>query len=158
MEYNSEAFWKKLAPGEIGEDQDGNPIVGRTWVRRVESWSSRPPGAFVIQRVAGGVAGRDPGVVYIVRSPSHDTDVYKVGLTRRTANERAREISSSTGVPLPFGVLASWSVGDCSAVEREVHRRLDRQRLSTRREFFAVSLAEIVLVVERVISELELGQ
>jgi hypothetical protein len=36
MEFQSEGYWRKLSPGTIGQDKDGNPIVGRSWVTRTE--------------------------------------------------------------------------------------------------------------------------
>lgn len=60
-----------------------------------------------------------------MRSVSHHDDIYKIGLTRRTTEERAKELSGSTGVPTGFEVLFSWEVGDCAKVEQELHRRLN---------------------------------
>ena len=40
LEYATSGFWKSLPPGEVGEDENGNPIVGKTWVERTETWSS----------------------------------------------------------------------------------------------------------------------
>jgi hypothetical protein len=99
------------------------------------------------------MSGPDPGVIYLTRSPAHEVDLYKVGLTRRSADERNKELSSATGVPLPFGVCASWEVGDCASVEKEVHRRLEWCRVNRRREFFNASLSKIVETVESVIAE-----
>src|SRR5207245_2640349 len=95
----------------------------------------------------------DPGVVYVIRSPAHDKDVYKIGLTRRNPAERAAEIGAATGVPLPFGVLANWTVRDCGSVEKKVHARLRQFRLSKRREFFRADLGDIVTAVQAVVGE-----
>lgn len=147
--------WKTLAPGEIGQDADGNAVVGKTWMQRVSAWQSTDPQTFLLQRAAIRPLGPDPGIVYIMRSLGHGADIYKVGLTRRSADERAKELSSATGVPLPFNVLASHEVGNCGAIEAEVHRRLDDRRLNDRREYFFISYGELNDVLGRVIAEID---
>jgi hypothetical protein len=150
--FESVGFWKPLEPNKIGMDKNGNSIVGKTWVERVDSYSANSPESFIIQNIRGELKGDDPGVVYIVRSAAHGNDIYKVGLTRRSAKKRAQELGTSTGVPLAFGVLASWQVANCSLVEKEVHLRLKQYRVNKNREFFCVSLSTIVAAIEQTIS------
>jgi hypothetical protein len=152
MDFERSGYWKKLAANEVGADKDGNPIVGRTWTERRETWFADKPASFLIQREERQFEGPDPGIVYIVSSPAYGADVYKVGLTRRTAEQRAKELSSSTGIALPFGVVANWEVGDCGAVESAVHSELDWCRLNSRREFFYTKLSTIVETVQRAIT------
>ena len=90
-----------------------------------------------------------------MRSPSHEPDLYKVGLTRRTPDARAKELSGTTSAPLPFGVLATWQVDDCAAVEGEAHRRLESRRVNPNREFFHGQLREIVAIINDVVSQHE---
>lgn len=151
--FESSGYWKVLSPNEIGQDVTGNPVVGKTWVERIEKYSVKPPSSFILQEKKKVLTGGDPGIVYIMRSPSHGIDIYKIGLTRRTPKERASEISSATGVPLPLDVLASWETGDCSRVEAEVHTRLKAYRLNKRREFFGVSLSLLVATIGQVVAE-----
>lgn len=155
FKFESTGFWKSIGPNEIGEDKNGIQIVGKTWVERTETYSARSPEIFVIDNMPRKSTGKDPGIVYIMRSSAHGNDIYKVGLTRRAAGERAVEIGSSTGVPLPFEVLASWEVPDCGRVESEVHKHLKPFRLSKRREFFRTSLSSIVATIEHVIGNIE---
>jgi len=86
--FTSSGFWRSLSPTEVGEDAAGNPIVGRTWVERTESWPVKSLDSFVVSRHPRSVVGPDPGMIYIMRAASHGTDVYKVGLTRRDAGTR----------------------------------------------------------------------
>jgi hypothetical protein len=153
----SEGFWKELEPFEFGEDQDGNPIAGRTWVERRESWFTHDPTSFLVRRTKSDVAGPDPGTIYVMRSPAHERDLYKIGLTRRPVDVRAQEIGQPTGVPLPFGVLANWEAGDCSGIEAEVHRELAHYRVSKRREFFRAPLAMIVKVVDEAVKRTQIA-
>jgi hypothetical protein len=151
LQFASSGYWQTLDPGEIGEDQSGNPVPGKTYVERLESWSARRPESFLVRKRASVVEGPDPGFVYVMRSASHERDVHKIGLARKSAEGRADELSQATGVPLPFGVLAQWEVGNCSGAEAEIHLRLARYRLNKRREFFRVSLSAIVATIEQVV-------
>lgn len=155
LEFRTDGFWKPLAPGQIGEDKKGKQIIGRTWVTRHESWSASNPRSFLLARPPHVLDGSDPGIVYIVRSPGHELNLYKIGLTRRNADVRAGELSAATGVPLPFGVLASWEVGDCTAVERECHTRLEAMRVNPGREFFHGRLQDITAIINQVVAELD---
>jgi hypothetical protein len=155
FKFESTGFWKPIGSNEIGEDKHGNPIVGKTWVERMETCSVTSPESFVIHNKPRLSMGKDPGIVYIMRSSSHGNDLYKVGLTRRNTRDRAAEVGSSTGVPLPFEVLASWDVADCGNIEKEVHKRLKPYRVSKRREFFRTSLSSIVAAVEQAIANVE---
>ena len=153
LELATSGFWKPLAPAEIGEDEHGNPIVGKTWVERTETWSSHGFDEFVVRKAVGKIRGAKPGYLYIARSGSHGPDLYKIGKTERTPLERARELTAATGVPTPFEVLARWEVGDVDEVESEVHRRLRSYRVNRRREFFRAPLPTIVAEVARVVEE-----
>jgi hypothetical protein len=153
MEFESAGYWKVLPPGAIGEDIDGKPIVGRTWVTRTEMWSAGKPQKFLLARRSVPKRGDDPGFVYVMRSEAHALDVYKVGLTRRTTEKRAGELSSATGVPVPFGVLTQWEIGNCKAVEDEVHERLKAYRVNERREFFRIDLRTIIAVIDSIVKK-----
>lgn len=147
-------FWKKLAPGQIGEDKTGNSIVGKTWVERTDAWATHGLEEFVIRKADERVDGPKPGHLYVMRSGSHSVNVYKIGKTQRTAETRARELSAVSGVPSGFETLASWEVGDVDLAEKEVHRRLNSYRINRRREFFKAPLSKIIKEIEVVIGEL----
>jgi len=155
LEFESTGFWKPLGPDEIGTDKNGNAVRGKTWVERTESFTVTNLESFVMRNHPAIASGTDPGVIYVIRSPSHGIDMYKVGLSRRNARERVSELSSVSGVPLPFEVLASWNVADCNVIEKEVHRRLASYRVSKRREFFRTSLSAIIAAVEKAIVDME---
>ena len=151
MEHAASGFWKPLPPGQVGEDEDGNPILGKTWVERTDTWSNLSVSEFVVRKQGKSVEGANPGHVYVMRSGSHGLDVYKVGKTGRSPEIRASELTRPTGVPTPFEVLARWEVGDVDSVEREAHRRLDAYRVSRRREFFRAPLSTIVSEVNSIV-------
>jgi hypothetical protein len=150
LEVSSSGYWKQLPPGDIGQDESGQPIVGKTWVERTESWSTRRLESFVVRTREHIVDGPDPGSVYVMRSGSHGIDLYKIGLTRREPSERASELSGATGVPTPFEVLARWEVGDVKAVEAEAHKRLKHYKVNKRREFFRAPLSVIISELDKI--------
>ena len=130
-----------------------NQIIGRTWVEQTETWREIELHNFKLLSPPPLPAGVDPGTIYIVRSPSHRKDVYKVGLTRRAADIRAKELTAETSTILPFEVLATWEVGDCATVESLIHERLSGWRINPRREFFHIALQELRRLVDMVVSK-----
>ncbi|MDE0623881.1 MAG: GIY-YIG nuclease family protein [Bryobacterales bacterium] len=154
MEIAESGFWKLLPPGDVGEDEEGNAIVGKTWVERTDTWSTHGVGEFVVRRHGIAVEGANPGYLYIMRSGSHGLDVYKIGKTRRSTDVRAGELTGATGVPTSFEVLASWEVGDINLAEKEAHHCLRAYRLSRRREFFRAPLSTIVAEIGRIVGNL----
>jgi hypothetical protein len=83
-----------------------------------------------------------PGWVYILTNEAMPGMV-KIGLTTKTSKERAAELSSPSGMPLPFVVAWARAVSDCDYVEKAVHRMLDDKR-----ESFRVDVAAARQVIE----------
>ncbi len=79
-------------------------------------------------------------------------NMVKIGKTRRRPEDRIAELSSSTGVPLPFKLAYYRKVRDSTAAEREIHSRLNSSRVNARREFFWMDVAEAKRVVDTVCS------
>lgn len=94
-----------------------------------------------------------PGHVYILLNASMP-DLLKIGMTERTPEERARELSRVTGVPSPFVVAYSEEVPDCLAAESLIHTRLAAFRVKTEREFFILPLRDAIGEVALVAREL----
>lgn len=153
IEHAGSGFWKRLPPGQVGEDEDGNATLGRTWVERTDTWSSSSVEEFVMRKREKSVGGVKPGWVYVVRSGSHGLDIYKIGKTKRAPEVRAGELTTATGVPTSFEVLASWEVGDIDTVEREAHSRLRAFRVNRRREFFRAPLPTIVSQINSIVGK-----
>lgn len=81
-----------------------------------------------------------PGHLYILLNANFPRNLLKVGMTTKSPEARARELSSSTGVPTPFVVAYSAEVSDCRKAESLLHQKLDRHRTSANREFFELPL------------------
>jgi hypothetical protein len=79
--------------------------------------------------------------IYILSNPSIP-DVLKIGYTTLTPELRAKQISASTGVVVPFKVEWTFQCFDGSFMETEVHDALKEYRISNQREFFQIDLEE----------------
>ncbi len=80
------------------------------------------------------------GYVYVLFNQSMPNYV-KIGMTTRSVNERAKELSK-TGVPGKWEVYFSIFVPSCEQVEKLVHKHLKKVRYSSNREFFNISLVK----------------
>ena len=149
-------YWRTLEPGKIGADRKGGPIHGRTWVSKKITWmEADEPSSLVAKRNHQNTLpdGSAPGFIYVMKSPLQPKNVFKVGLTRRTTQERADELSGSSGLPGKIYVMHEWPVGDCVSAEREIHEQLSEFRVDPRREFFEAPLDFIVSVIEKTINK-----
>jgi hypothetical protein len=157
-------FWRKLRdPNSSGRDEAGNPIKGKTWVKTHARYADATKMVYIksssgyarrpvetyrdkMATVANGktqaplspanAVGAKPSYLYVFRSPAHGLDIYKVGYTDRNPDSRARELSSTTGSPVPFLVVQAWAVVDGHAAETAAHKALEDYRLASNREFF----------------------
>ena len=87
------------------------------------------------------------GFIYILTNPSM-SGLLKIGMTTRSPLQRAKELSSATGIPTPFEVSFSIYVNNCFKAEQYVHKMLAQYRLPTQKEFFKVNFgyAESIIV------------
>jgi hypothetical protein len=76
--------------------------------------------------------------------------IYKIGYTRKKPEERAIQLSKSTGVPLPFKVIYALRCHDGEGMEYEIHKSLSKYRLNKQREFFSCTLEEATQVIEKI--------
>jgi hypothetical protein len=90
----------------------------------------------------------DAGYIYVLVNSSLDGMV-KIGKTTRTSEERAKELSSTTGVPTPFVVAYESYFNNCSEAERYIHKLLENEnnRTSKKREFFNISSSYAIQVI-----------
>jgi hypothetical protein len=102
----------------------------------------------------GNEMSNNSGYVYILINPA-TPGLVKIGKTTRSPEERARELSSATGVPEPFILVYKAFFQDCSKGEEFVHEFLSNKRISKKREFFRISNTEAINAVVR--AEREIG-
>ena len=75
------------------------------------------------------------GFVYFLSNPSMP-EIYKIGFTMKHPKDRMADLSSATGCPTPFELLAFFGVENPQQVEQEIHRELWNFRVNQAREFF----------------------
>ena len=105
---------------------------------------------------------------YLATKPFSDTIVYmneiiyvltndalpgyvKIGRTSTSLEQRIKELSSSTSIPLPFTCFYACTVKDANFVEAKLHDAFADNRINPKREFFQIS-------PERVRSALKIGE
>jgi hypothetical protein len=85
--------------------------------------------------------------IYILSNPTIP-NALKIGYTNLSPELRAKQISSSTGVVVPFKVEWAFRCFDGSLMENEVHTALKEYRISNQREFFQVDLEEAKNIIK----------
>lgn len=89
-------------------------------------------------------------IVYVLANEAMPGYV-KIGKTNTHLEQRIRELSSSTSVPLPFTPYYACTVANATFVERQLHDAFGDNRVNPRREFFMID-------PERVVAALKLAQ
>lgn len=99
------------------------------------------------------------GHVYVISNiGSFGEDVYKIGMTRRLEPmDRVKELGDAS-VPFPFDVHAMIFCENAPELETRLHQRFNVKRVNKeneRKEFFRVTLDEIVIAVREIDQELK---
>ncbi len=89
-------------------------------------------------------------IVYILTNESMP-DLIKIGMTDERLDNRVKELSRQTGVPLPFEIYFACEVENMREVEKSIHDAFSDHRINPKKEFFRLN-------PERVISVLKLLQ
>jgi TPR repeat protein len=91
----------------------------------------------------------EPGYVYVLINVSMQ-GLVKIGRTQRDPDERARELSTATGVPTPFVLVFDAYFQDCARAEAYVHAVLESKnyRVTSNREFFVAPVKEAILAIQ----------
>lgn len=174
----TEGHWRRLKIDELGKDRDGNPIKGKTWVSRSTPWRSKRQNEGNIIYIKDSIAIARQKVseiykseakqssnksrkidtgqseLYVLRCTLMKDEVYKVGWTSGSSHDRAKELSSASGVPLSFVVVESWKHDDAQALETEVHAILAPYRLNNKREFFELDFSTMKRIIDQTINRL----
>jgi hypothetical protein len=94
----------------------------------------------------------DPrGKIYIISNVGSFGDhVYKVGFTRREAEERVKDLGDAS-VPFEFDIHAVIKAENAPELETKLHRKLSMYRLNKsnwRKEFFKITIEELKRLIE----------
>ena len=95
------------------------------------------------------------GYIYILINASLQKNTLKIGMTRRTPEIRAEELSDETGLPSEYMVAYKKKVSDCEEVESLIHDSLKRYRIThsrydRSREFFVIPLEKAISVFNEI--------
>jgi hypothetical protein len=89
-------------------------------------------------------------IIYVLTNEAMPGYV-KIGKTGTNLEQRIRDLSSSTSVPMPFTPYYACTVANATFVERQLHDAFGDNRVNPKREFFAIN-------PERVVAALKLAQ
>ena len=90
------------------------------------------------------------GWIYVLINPTMQKNLPKIGKTTKSPEERAKELSSSSGMPMEYYVAYDVYVSDCSMAEKLIHKKLERYRFKRNREFFHLPLRQVIPVMEEI--------
>jgi len=87
-----------------------------------------------------------PNIVYILTNEAMP-GLVKIGLTTDSVESRISQLSTHSGVPLPFECYFAAEVKDCVKLEKTLHQLFSENRLNPKREFFKVDPEKVVLAI-----------
>jgi hypothetical protein len=115
------------------EDEDGWDLITYYTSRRKDIYANR---------------GEADQWVYILSNPTLP-NIFKIGYTKNEPEIRAKQISASTGVALPYKVEWAFQCFNGEQLEHEVHAELATYRVNQQREFFDIPLVEAQEAIEK---------
>lgn len=94
----------------------------------------------------GGTGSQMPEIVYVLTNEAMP-GLVKIGLTTDSVEARLTNLSSHTGVPLPFECYFAAEVKDAVRIEKTLHQLFGEFRINPKREFFRLDPEKIVLAI-----------
>jgi len=145
-------YWKRIGIDEEGFDKNGRKITGKTWVERNDIYYSVPKGITKIEEIEI-YDNENAGYIYIMRQPTFEQNIFKIGLTKRNSETRSKELSNTSSAD-KFFVINNYYTKDCVEAEKQIHSKLEAYRLTDRREFFRCDLKKIMETCDKIIKEI----
>ena len=87
-----------------------------------------------------------PNIVYVLTNEAMP-GFAKIGLTEDSVEARITNLSTATGVPLPFECYYAAEVDDMKRVEKLLHQLFAEHRVNPKREFFRIDPEKVVLAL-----------
>jgi len=87
--------------------------------------------------------------VYVLSNPVQP-GIFKIGYTKLTPDERAKQVSNATGVALPYEVAWAFACFNAEQLEGTIHHALNEYRVNSQREFFQLDLDTIKTTIETI--------
>jgi len=116
-----------------------------TLIKEENGWESVIYLACAVLDPSGAVRASE--YVYVLVNKSVPNMV-KIGMTTNTPDERARQISTATGVATPWIPVYSYQCYRSDLLESEVHHHLREHRVSKNREMFNIDSHTAQRVIE----------
>ena len=89
-------------------------------------------------------------IVYVCTNPAMP-DYVKIGMTSKAdVEQRLKELSNSTSVPMPFECLHAAEVDDAAKVEDALHKAFDDYRPNKKREFFTIDPQKVIVLLKAI--------
>ena len=88
------------------------------------------------------------GLIYIIKNKYHVENLFKVGFTTNSIEDRVHKLNRETSNPGGFQVYAYFPVNDVRAAEILCHNRLSLNGFEKEKEFFRGSFIEILDIVK----------
>lgn len=87
------------------------------------------------------------GIVYILINDAMPGYI-KIGLTQTSVEQRVKELSRSSAVPIPFECYYAVRVADVRKVEAALHDAFGDHRRNPKREFFQLAPERVVAILK----------
>ena len=87
-----------------------------------------------------------PEIIYVLTNEAMP-GIVKVGLTNDSVEARLTQLSTASGVPVPFECYFAAEVADAAKLERTLHQLFAETRVNPKREFFRVDPEKVVLAI-----------
>lgn len=87
-----------------------------------------------------------PQIIYVLTNEAMP-GLVKIGRTTDSIESRISNLSTGTGVPLPFECYFAAEVSDCSMLEKKLHQLFSEGRINPKREFFKIDPEKVVLAI-----------
>lgn len=101
-----------------------------------------------------GIKAKNAGFIYLMRNPIFEKNIFKIGLTRRKVEKRAKDLSN-TSVPDQFYILSEWFVDDCVIAENRIKEALKKYIVDPKREFFRINHKEAIKIIQEELDKLK---
>ncbi len=88
----------------------------------------------------------ESGVLYILTNPFMP-ELVKIGCTTGHVEDRIKQLSSSTGVPVAFQCYFAARVENMALKEKRLHQLFSDKRVNPNREFFQIAPEKVVLAI-----------
>lgn len=128
------------------KEKTGSPLIGYTRLPH-NGWDEII--YYTTRKRLGSFRGEGNYYVYAL-SNENMPELLKIGYTKKHPEERAKQISRSTGVAGQYRVEFALRCHDGFGLEQEVHKELEYCRVDSRKEHFMITLQEAQDKIEEI--------